>query len=203
MHPHRPSAGPSKTSARYVPLLSHHLFFQIQALTLFPTASHPNPRPLPLGRRLRASHHRVPRFVSNHCLALPLPHFFLSCPFHPHPTIPLLPPSHHSPPTIRNTTDPPTPGTTKKAITVRVSKLRVEQRELYNDLGWDLPEGGAKRKAGGADGETPTPTKKPRTPSKKGGKKAVEEASEEDDGEGVNVKKEVVKDEGDEEGVVV
>ncbi|KAH7386779.1 hypothetical protein DE146DRAFT_182442 [Phaeosphaeria sp. MPI-PUGE-AT-0046c] len=96
------------------------------------------------------------------------------------------------------------PGTTKKAITVRVSKLRVEQRDLYKELGWELPEGGAKRKASGAGEESPA--KKARSPTKKGKKSDEEKVVEEEDraGEevGVDVKQEVIEEDVDEEVVV-
>jgi hypothetical protein len=63
-------------------------------------------------------------------------------------------------------------GTSTGSIRNRISALRVKQRNLYEDLGWDVPEGGAARKkdtpktpkkrAAGEDGEEGTPSKKPR-----------------------------------------
>ncbi|KAI4678921.1 uncharacterized protein J4E88_006209 [Alternaria novae-zelandiae] len=109
------------------------------------------------------------------------------------------------------------PGTSIKGVQVRVSLLRVEQRKLYEEYGWTLPEGGAKAKTpvttprktpGGkkrgvdaveGDGldedEVATPSKKPhakkaKTKSKKeeSAEDAVEEdGSEEGGGDGKNV----------------
>ncbi|OAL02578.1 hypothetical protein IQ06DRAFT_367114 [Phaeosphaeriaceae sp. SRC1lsM3a] len=94
------------------------------------------------------------------------------------------------------------PGTNLNGVKIKVSRFRVQQRDLYKELGWDLPEGGAKRKnSGGGGSREETPTKKARTPSKKG-KKEVEEKVEEDEvesEEGVNVKKEAVEEEDEEE----
>lgn len=78
------------------------------------------------------------------------------------------------------------------SIRNRISALRIKQRNLYEEMGWQVPEGGAgysakkKRSAeGGEEGtpskkprteqgeDTPTPAKKPR--AKKGAAKIVEE----------------------------
>jgi hypothetical protein len=97
------------------------------------------------------------------------------------------------------------PGTSLGSIRNRISSLRVKQRNLYESLGWELPDGGAtsRKRAAGDDGEG-TPVKKARakkgeTPSKRGG---------DGDDEGTPVKKaranKVKKDEeiemGEEEG---
>ncbi|KAF2128346.1 hypothetical protein P153DRAFT_404397 [Dothidotthia symphoricarpi CBS 119687] len=65
------------------------------------------------------------------------------------------------------------PGTTAGSIRNRISALRVKQRTLYDDLKWELPEGGAghsakkkKRELSGA--EEGTPTKKARVKKGKG-----------------------------------
>ncbi|KAH4812793.1 hypothetical protein HBH61_079900 [Parastagonospora nodorum] len=110
-------------------------------------------------------------------------------------------------------------GTTVGSIRNRISALRVKQRNLYEEMGWDVPEGGAghsaKKKRGAEGGDEGTPSKKPRgeqgegTPAKKprakkgmAKAKAVEEESEEvaqsDDGEikpENGIKKEMVDDE--------
>ncbi|KAF1850870.1 uncharacterized protein K460DRAFT_350870 [Cucurbitaria berberidis CBS 394.84] len=73
-------------------------------------------------------------------------------------------------------------GTTIGSIRNRISALRVKQRDLYETLGWDVPEGGAghsaKKTKGGKrsidddSGEPQTPTKKSRaTKAKKTPKK--------------------------------
>ncbi|KAH8733212.1 hypothetical protein GQ44DRAFT_23025 [Phaeosphaeriaceae sp. PMI808] len=95
------------------------------------------------------------------------------------------------------------PGTNFNGVKIKVSRFRVEQRNQYEQLGWELPEGGAghgKRKGAGEGGtpgkkikgkmeeegevEVPTPCKKARG---KGGKKSVlkeEEKEEKEDSEG-------------------
>ncbi|KAI4915389.1 uncharacterized protein J4E92_009343 [Alternaria infectoria] len=98
------------------------------------------------------------------------------------------------------------PGTSIGSIRNRISALRVKQRDLYLDLAWDLPEGGAghsakktattprktpgSKKRGaeagdGADGEedeVATPSKKPRAKKAKTQAKKKEEESVEEDG---------------------
>ncbi|KAI8940605.1 hypothetical protein NX059_001878 [Plenodomus lindquistii] len=63
------------------------------------------------------------------------------------------------------------------SIRNRISKLRVQQRNLYEGLGWEVPEGGAghssKKTAGGVGG---TP-KTPKTPKKRGA--SAEQGNEE------------------------
>jgi len=85
-------------------------------------------------------------------------------------------------------------GTNLNGVKIKCSRFRVEQRNLYEELGWDLPDGGAVKKTPvkrgakgeGVDGETPTkktpvkrgaddqgedtPMKKPRAPREKKGK---------------------------------
>jgi hypothetical protein len=110
-------------------------------------------------------------------------------------------------------------GTTVKGVQVRVSLLRVEQRKLFDEHGWTLPDGGAvskktatprkttagkKRGADAVDGdedeageEMGTPSKKPRARKAKAKKEDVFEEQIEDDNEresdkeGVVVKEEV------------
>jgi hypothetical protein len=63
-------------------------------------------------------------------------------------------------------------GTSNGSIRNRMFALHVKQRNLYEDLGWDVPEGGATRKketpktpkkrAAGEDGDEGTPSKKSR-----------------------------------------
>lgn len=79
------------------------------------------------------------------------------------------------------------------SIRNRISTLRVKQRNMYEERGWELPEGGAghstkktkatpsKRAAeNGEGGEPETPTKKPRTSRKtKQSKSATPEGDEE------------------------
>ncbi|KAI4941381.1 hypothetical protein J4E86_010413 [Alternaria arbusti] len=98
------------------------------------------------------------------------------------------------------------PGTSIKGVQVRVSLLRVEQRKLYEEYGWTLPEGGAKAKTpvttprktplskkrgagvveGDGDGledggeEAATPSKKPRGKKGAGKAKGKKEESVED-----------------------
>lgn len=100
-------------------------------------------------------------------------------------------------------------GTTVGSIRNRISALRVKQRNLYEENGWELPEGGAGHSAkksketpskrGPDDGEEQeTPTKKPRTPRAKKGKKVDEPKSDEGEPEGevevdVGVKEEVIE----------
>jgi len=102
-------------------------------------------------------------------------------PFSPHPSNPLTPPT----------------GTNLNGVKIKTSRFRVEQRNMYEELGWQLPEGGAgsKRKKaadGTAEPETPTksPAKKPR--AKKGSKAAKAKESEGSD-EGEKVKEENVE----------
>ncbi|KAL1608736.1 hypothetical protein SLS59_001926 [Nothophoma quercina] len=72
------------------------------------------------------------------------------------------------------------PGATGGAIRNRISVLRAKQKKVYEELGWELPNGNAtpakkgkatpsKRAADedGENGEPETPTKKPKTPRKK------------------------------------
>jgi hypothetical protein len=104
------------------------------------------------------------------------------------------------------------PGTSTGSIRNRISALRVKQRDLYLELSWELPEGGAghsakkasknstpktgtpKRKADGGfdDGsgegggeEVKTPSKKPRgrKPKAEVKEKSVDKGSVEEDGE--------------------
>ncbi|CAN9141756.1 unnamed protein product [Alternaria alternata] len=104
------------------------------------------------------------------------------------------------------------PGTSTGSIRNRISALRVKQRDLYLELSWELPEGGAghsakkasknstpktgtpKRKAdGGFDNgsgegggeEVKTPSKKPRGRKPKAGvkEKSVDKERVEEDGE--------------------
>ena len=142
----------------------------------------------------------------------------------PHTTAHHLPPSipsslHPTTPHIQSQTPKltPHPGTSIGSIRNRISALRVKQRDLYLDLSWDLPEGGAghsakktattprktplSKKRGvdavEADGldeeEVATPSKKPRvkkakTQAKKKEEESVEEdGSEERGGDGKNV----------------
>ncbi|KAH7087694.1 hypothetical protein FB567DRAFT_592363 [Paraphoma chrysanthemicola] len=85
-------------------------------------------------------------------------------------------------------------GTSEGSIRNRISTLRVKQRNMYEALKWQLPEGGAtkktspkKRGAAGADddgsGEQETPTKKAR--KKKGVKEEKVESESEGDGKGL------------------
>lgn len=76
------------------------------------------------------------------------------------------------------------PGTTTGSIRNRISALRVKQRDMYEEAGWMLPEGGALKKPSmpakrkktaledGADAETPT--KKGRGEKKAGAAKKSE-----------------------------
>ncbi|KAH9860275.1 hypothetical protein IAQ61_012060 [Plenodomus lingam] len=48
------------------------------------------------------------------------------------------------------------------SIRNRVSKLRVQQRTLYEELGWELPEGGATKRTANASGSSGTPTATPK-----------------------------------------
>jgi hypothetical protein len=95
------------------------------------------------------------------------------------------------------------------SIRNRISTLRVKQRNMYEEKGWELPEGGAghstkkakvtpsKRAAGDEEGGEPeTPTKKPRAARKKKETKSAtpeEKGSAADDDEemGNGVKEEV------------
>jgi hypothetical protein len=83
-------------------------------------------------------------------------------------------------------------GTSPGSIRNRISALRVKQRNLYEELGWDMPEGGAARKKdtpktpkkrAGDDGDESTPSKKPRA------KKAKKEVSPEVENEGESEEK--------------
>ncbi|CAO2649586.1 Nn.00g069710.m01.CDS01 [Neocucurbitaria sp. VM-36] len=74
------------------------------------------------------------------------------------------------------------PGTTKGSIRNRVSALRVKQRDLYEKLGWKVPEGGAGHSAtkakGGKRGISEDDLADPETPTKKpSAKKAKKEAA--------------------------
>ncbi|KAL5121762.1 hypothetical protein ACEQ8H_000449 [Pleosporales sp. CAS-2024a] len=93
------------------------------------------------------------------------------------------------------------PGATQGSIRNRVSALRVKQRNLYEAMGWAVPEGGAAhsaKKKRGADGATPskkravhdddehehehdegTPSKRARAPKSR---KRVEEEDEDEEG---------------------
>ncbi|RYN79029.1 hypothetical protein AA0117_g3849 [Alternaria alternata] len=57
------------------------------------------------------------------------------------------------------------PGTNKKGVQVRVSLLRVEQRKLFEEYGWTLPEGAAKAKGPVTPRKNTTP--KATTPKKR------------------------------------
>ncbi|KAF2028383.1 hypothetical protein EK21DRAFT_69884 [Setomelanomma holmii] len=83
------------------------------------------------------------------------------------------------------------PGTNLNGVKIKCSRFRVEQRNMYEELGWTLPEGGAghsgtKRKKMGVskgddgDEEKGGPTKKPRA-KKAGGKKDGKKASGEEE----------------------
>ncbi|KAG9195877.1 hypothetical protein G6011_00998 [Alternaria panax] len=87
------------------------------------------------------------------------------------------------------------PGTNWNAVRQRVSKMRVEQRKRFEDLGWAMPESAAKtptktpkgtpkkraaatdKNDEGGDAETESPTKKPRArrPKKETVKKEIED----------------------------
>ncbi|KAL6164684.1 hypothetical protein ACJQWK_09408 [Exserohilum turcicum] len=89
------------------------------------------------------------------------------------------------------------PGTNYNGVKIKVSRFRVEQRKLYDEYGWVLPEGGAKlrktetpakdnnsssstatpnkNKRSADDADTETPTKKPR--ARKSKQKKEEETS--------------------------
>jgi uncharacterized membrane-anchored protein len=58
-------------------------------------------------------------------------------------------------------------GTNWNAIRQRVSKMRVEQRKRFEELGWALPDGAAKT-------PTKTPTKSPRKRAAAGNKGGVD-----------------------------
>ena len=138
-----------------------------------------------------------------------------------------IPSSLNSPtPHIQSPTPPltPHPGTSLGSIRNRISARRVKQRDLYLDLSWDLPEGGAGHSANKTPGskkrgadvlkngdgldeeEAATPSKKPRAKkAKTQAKKKEEESVEEDgseegggDGKNVGVKEEVLDEELDE-----
>lgn len=91
------------------------------------------------------------------------------------------------------------------SIRNRISALRVKQRNMYEEHGWGLPEGGAshstkkpkatpsKRGAGTGDGaEAETPTKKARTARRKKPATPEKDSGGEDDEE---VGDEIVKEE--------
>jgi hypothetical protein len=91
-------------------------------------------------------------------------------------------------------------GTSTGSIRNRISALRAKQRDLYEELGWTLPEGGATKKGAGT---TPAKRKKTddegeETPSKKarGKKKTAAAKSEDEEGEGSGgeIKEEQVED---------
>lgn len=56
------------------------------------------------------------------------------------------------------------PGTNLNGVKIKVSRFRVEQRKLFDEYGWTLPDGGAVLKKGGSAASTPrkTPTTKKR-----------------------------------------
>jgi len=70
-------------------------------------------------------------------------------------------------PPSSNPLTPPT-GTNLNGVKIKVSRFRVEQRKLFDEYGWTLPDGGAVLK------KTPTPRKN---------KKRDAEAEGEDDEE--------------------
>jgi hypothetical protein len=98
------------------------------------------------------------------------------------------------------------PGTTTGSIRNRISALRVKQRNLYESLGWDVPEGGAGHSAKKKEPVTPRKKRKwdvglddeKAGSAKKVKKEKVEVEVEEEDGEGVGVKEEQVEDEDEE-----
>ncbi|KAI4613295.1 uncharacterized protein J4E87_009942 [Alternaria ethzedia] len=75
------------------------------------------------------------------------------------------------------------PGTSIKGVQVRVSLLRVEQRKLYEEYGWTLPEGGAKAKT-----PVTTPRKTPGGKTANGKKRGADvlDAVEGDGGDGLD-----------------
>jgi hypothetical protein len=93
-------------------------------------------------------------------------------------------------------------GTTVGSIRNRISALRVKQRNLYEEMGWEVPEGGAGqsvKKKRGAEG-TEEDGKKAKAPRARKGKKVEEVKSAEGEGEsegeiggGVGVKEEQVE----------
>jgi hypothetical protein len=48
-------------------------------------------------------------------------------------------------------------------VKIKVSRFRVEQRKLFDEYGWTLPEGGAVLKKGGGASAASTPRKTPTT----------------------------------------
>lgn len=81
-------------------------------------------------------------------------------------------------------------GATKGSIRNRISALRVKQRNLYEERGWELPDGAAghsakkakatpSKRASDEDGEPETPSKKPRADRKK--KTAISQTPERKD----------------------
>ncbi|KAH6848476.1 hypothetical protein BKA58DRAFT_349026 [Alternaria rosae] len=98
------------------------------------------------------------------------------------------------------------PGTNLNGVKIKVSRFRVEQRKLFDEYGWTLPDGGAVLKKGAVDGadgeeedELATPTKKPRGRKPKAKKEDVEEEYISSGGgekrESVGVKEEVLDEE--------
>jgi hypothetical protein len=149
---HRPSAGHSRTRKRYTAHTWHPqcqyqtatnktLLFQLLILTQ--------------GRYLNAEDYEriVSVFPGTSLISsiTPFPPLPKNSPI-PLPNL-LFPRSHSSlTPHSSHTHTPPnhilTPaGTSVKGVQVRVSKLRVEQRKLYEEYGWTLPDGAAKTKA--------------------------------------------------------
>jgi hypothetical protein len=104
---------------------------------------------------------------------------------------PILLPTCHSQ-YVLSTNIPP--GTTVGSIRNRISQLRVKQRDLYEQLNWELPEGGAGHSAkkttkkrgiddvNGAAGQK-TPTKSPRKRMRKTKSEEVVDKSSEGEGE--------------------
>ncbi|CAN9384865.1 unnamed protein product [Alternaria alternata] len=68
-------------------------------------------------------------------------------------------------PLISTLLKPQPQGTNKKGVQVRVSLLRVEQRKLFEEYGWTLPEGAAKAKGPVTPRKNTTP--KATTPKKR------------------------------------
>lgn len=105
---------------------------------------------------------------------------------------PPLPPPTTTPPA--NLTHPPSTGAKVGSIRNHISVLRIKQRDLYEQLGWTLPEGGAghssqkktpksaKKRNGDEDADDgdavlETPSKKPR--ARKGNKDTASAKKEE------------------------
>jgi hypothetical protein len=88
-----------------------------------------------------------------------------------------------------------TPGTNLNGVKIKVSRFRVEQRKLYDEYGWVLPDGGARLKSGPATPKKATPKKatpKKATPKKATPKKrTADDSGDAEEGEtGTPVKKE-------------